>query len=165
LYLQRVHGYDPLRSDLAYLPLTATFFAVNVFSGWLVGPVGFRLPMLLGALLDAVGFALLANLDAHSSYWRMLPAFTLIPLGMGLGVPAMTTAVLSSVDNERAGLAGAVLNAARQAAGAIGVAVFGALAGDEPGRIVHGLSIGALISVAALLAAALLAALAMRARS
>jgi DHA2 family methylenomycin A resistance protein-like MFS transporter len=161
--LQRVHGYGPLRSGLAYLPLTATFFGVNVSGGWLVGRVGYRLPMCLGALLDAAGFALLATLDAHSSYWRMLPAFTLIPFGMGLGVPAMTTAVLSSVEHERACLAGGVLNAARQSAGAIRVAVFGTLAGDEPARIVHGL--GALIAVGMLLAAASLAACAIRSRS
>lgn len=157
LYLQRVHGYSALRTGLAYLPLTATFFGVNIFSGWLVGRVGARWPMVLGAVIDAAGFALFLLLDAHSPYLLMLPAFALLPLGMGLGVPAMTTSVLTAVDKHAAGTASGVLNAARQAAGAIGVAVFGALAGDSDARIVQGLHRSAWIAVGLLLLAAMLA--------
>ncbi|RDS81559.1 MFS transporter [Dyella monticola] len=157
LYLQRVHGYSALRTGLAYLPLTATFFGVNIFSGWLVGRVGARWPMVLGALIDAGGFALFLLLGADSPYLLMLPAFALLPCGMGLGVPAMTSTVLSAVEKQASGTASGVLNAARQAAGAIGVAVFGALAGDRNGQVVQGLHVSALIAAVLLLGAALLA--------
>ena len=157
LYLQSVHGYSALRTGVAYLPLTATFFGINIFSGWLVGRTGARLPMITGALIDAGGFALLLLLAANSSYWLMLPAFALLPIGMGLGVPAMTNTVLSAVDKEWSGVASAVLNAARQAAGAIGVALFGALAGDRKENIVSGLHASAAISVLLLLGAAVIA--------
>jgi len=150
-----VHGYGPLQTGMAYLPLTASFFGVNIFSGWLVGRIGPRWPMTFGALLDALGFALLLRLDHESSYGQMLPAFALIPAGMGLGVPAMTISVLHSVDNRWAGTAAAVLNAARQAAGAIGVAAFGALASGDDARVVSGLHGAALLSIALLLLAAL----------
>jgi DHA2 family methylenomycin A resistance protein-like MFS transporter len=50
-----------------------------------------------------------------------------------------------------------VLNAARQAGGAIGIALFGALAGDSRERIVAGLHTSALIAVGLLLLAAGLA--------
>jgi DHA2 family methylenomycin A resistance protein-like MFS transporter len=156
LYLQRVHGYSPLQSGLAYLPLTLSFFGVNIFSGWLVAKVGSRWPMVIGGILDAAGFALLFGLDAHSPYWRMLPAFALIPAGMGLGVPAMTNSVLASVDKRWSGSAGAALNAARQAGGAIGVALFGALAGDSHDQILTGLRQSCLLSILLLLSAALL---------
>lgn len=157
LYLQRVHAYSALRTGLAYLPLTATFFGVNVFSGWLVGRAGARLPMVLGALIDAAGFALFLRLTADSSYLLMLPAFALLPCGMGLGVPAMTTTVLSAVEKHASGTASGVLNAARQAAGAMGVALFGALAGDSNDMIVRGLHRSAWIAVGMLLLAAALA--------
>jgi DHA2 family methylenomycin A resistance protein-like MFS transporter len=157
LYLQRVHGYGALRTGLAYLPLTATFFGVNVFSGWLVGRIGARPPMVLGALIDAAGFGLLSLLGAGSSYWLMLPAFALLPSGMGLGVPAMTTTVLSAVEKQASGTASGVLNAARQAAGAVGVALFGSLAGDSSPMIVRGLHRSAWIAVAMLLLTAVLA--------
>lgn len=154
LYLQRVQGYSPLRAGFAYLPLTATFFAINVYSGQLIGRIGTRKPMLCGALIDACGFALLCTLAADSSYWQMLPAFALLPAGMGLGVPAMTTTVLASVGREASGIAGGVLNSARQAAGVIGVAVFGSLAGDGSEHVVSALHTAALSCVALLLTAA-----------
>jgi MFS transporter, DHA2 family, methylenomycin A resistance protein len=157
LYLQRVHGYSPLRTGLAYLPLTATFFGVNIFSGWLVGKVGARLPMVCGALIDAAGFGLFLLLGASSPYLLMLPAFALLPCGMGLGVPAMTTTVLSAVEKQAAGTASGVLNSARQAAGAMGVAVFGSLAGDRNDLVVRGLHVSSLISVLLLLLLGVLA--------
>lgn len=156
LYLQRVLGYSALQAGFAYLPLTATFFAINVWIGQVIGRVGVRKPMLFGALIDASGFALLCTLTAQSSYWQMLPAFALLPLGMGSGVPAMTTTVLSSVDRSMVGVASGVLNAARQAAGVIGVAVFGSLAGDGSEHVVAGMHTAAVICVALLLAAAAL---------
>jgi len=144
------------------LPLTLTIFAINLMSGWAVGRFGSRRPMVIGALINASGFLLLSRLNAHSSYWQMLPAFTLIPLGLGIGVPAMTTAVLAHVDKARSGVATGVLNDARQAAGAMRVAVFGALAGVASAQIVTGLSHAAIISCTLLLTAATLALCGMR---
>jgi len=157
LYLQQVRGYSPLRAGLAFLPLTATFIASNVLSGWVSGHFGSRLPMIIGALTGMLGFAWLSRLDQASAFIVMLPAFILIPGGMGLGVPAMTSAILSSVKREWSGTASAVLNAARQMGGAMGVAAFGALVVGQPTQIVIGLKIAALCSSALLLAAAAVA--------
>jgi MFS transporter, DHA2 family, methylenomycin A resistance protein len=162
LYLQQALQYGPLKTGLAYLPLTTTFIVVNVISGWWVGRAGSRMPMIVGALIDAIGFALLLLLGRNSSYWLMLPAFALMPGGMGLGVPAMTTAVLASVDKARSGLASGVLNAARQAGGAVGVAIFGALASGDADAIAGGLHRSAMIAVGLLVMAAAIAAFGMR---
>jgi DHA2 family methylenomycin A resistance protein-like MFS transporter len=113
--------------------------------------------MLVGALIGASGFALLLRLTESSPYSSMLGAFILIPAGMGLAVPAMTTATLAAVDRKWAGTASALLNTARQAGGAIGVAIFGALVGGGKDRIVGGLHTASLASAALLVAAALLA--------
>ena len=157
LYLQKALGYSAGRAGLAYLPLTATFFFVNVASGMLVGRFGSRPLMAGGALVDAAGFAMLLTLGAHSGYAAMLLPFLLIPIGMGTGVPAMTTAVLAGVDKAMSGVASAVLNAARQAGGAIGVALFGALAGEAPAHVVDGLHRSATITVILLVGVALAA--------
>ncbi|MEO8884371.1 MAG: MFS transporter [Devosia sp.] len=159
LYLQQVKGWSATQAGLAYLPLTAGFIASNMASGAISARVGSRLPMIAGGLIGAVGFGLLALLNADSSYWAMLPPFILIPAGMGLAVPAMTTAILGSVERSASGVASAVLNTARQAAGAIGVALFGALASGD--QIVSGLQLSALISLALVLCAAGLAAIGM----
>jgi DHA2 family methylenomycin A resistance protein-like MFS transporter len=77
---------------------------------------------------------------------------------MGLAVPAMTTAILASVDRASSGTASAVLNAARQVGGAIGVAAFGACVhGVTPKQIVSGQSIAALTATALLITATTIA--------
>jgi DHA2 family methylenomycin A resistance protein-like MFS transporter len=157
LYLQRVLGHTPLQTGLAFLPLTGGFLISNLASGPVVARFGSRGPMIAGALLDAAGFAALYFVDATTPTAALLVPFLLIPSGMGLAVPAMTTALLGTVGQRRAGIASAVLNTARQAAGAIGVAAFGALAGHGEGAaatgpIVEAVRWSAVISVALLLA-------------
>ncbi|TCR91940.1 MFS transporter [Rhizobium sp. BK376] len=161
LYLQQVKGWSPAISGLAFLPLTGGFIISNMISGAVVARWGSRPPMVIGGLIGAIGFALLATLNEHSNYLAMLAPFILIPGGMGLGVPAMTTAILGSVERQSSGVASAVLNTARQAAGAIGVALFGALAGGD--QIVSGLRLSAMISVVLVLFGAVLAAVGMHA--
>ena len=153
LYLQRAHGYTPLAAGAAYLPLTATFIVSNLVSAPLTLRYGAAVTMSAGAALAAVGFALLVPLAAGTPFARMLPAFALIPLGMGIAVPAMTATTLANVARRFGGTASGALNAARQAGGAIGVALFGALAAGDSSALVHGLHASAVLSVALLLAA------------
>jgi DHA2 family methylenomycin A resistance protein-like MFS transporter len=139
LYFQEGLGVSALSTGLAFLPLTAGFFVSNVLSGRLVEAFGARVPMVLGALIDLAGFVLLYFDTGQASSGTLLLPFILIPGGMGLAVPAMTSTVLSSVPGSHAGTASAVLNTARQAAGALGVAAFGALTtggGQAIGRAV-----------------------------
>ncbi|MFM0403652.1 MFS transporter [Paraburkholderia aspalathi] len=148
LYLQRVRGYTPLQAGLAFLPLTGGFLLSNVASGWVVGRFGVRVPMIAGAITAGLGYGLLHFVDASTPLIGLLLPFLLIPSGMGLAVPAMTTAVLASVEAQRAGTASAVLNTARQAGGAVGVAAFGALAsGAAATQIVAGMQAATAISV------------------
>ncbi|RKR36500.1 MFS transporter [Paraburkholderia sp. BL17N1] len=151
LYLQRVRGYTPLQAGLAFLPLTGGFLLSNVASGWVVGRFGVRVPMIAGAITAGLGYGLLHFVDAGTPLIGLLLPFLLIPSGMGLAVPAMTTAVLASTDAPRAGTASAVLNTARQAGGAVGVAAFGALAsGAAASQIVSGMRAATAVSVSLL---------------
>ena len=158
LYLQHARGETPLQAGLAFLPLTGGFLLSNVVSGPVVARYGTRAPMIVGALVAALGYALLMLADAGTPLAAILLPFLLIPSGMGLAVPAMTTAVLGSVEPARAGTASAALNTARQAGGAVGVAAFGALAGNGlAAQVVTGLHAEAAVSTALLLTAAWLA--------
>ncbi len=158
LFLQTARHYTPIEAGLAFLPLTAGFFLSNVLSGRAITRFGTRKPMIVGALVDLLGFGVLALASTTDSFAFMALGFLLIPTGMGLAVPAMTTTVLSAVDKSRSSLAAAILNTARQAAGAIGVAVFGALAQGGAARIAPGLRITCVASMIALAFAALAAA-------
>jgi MFS transporter, DHA2 family, methylenomycin A resistance protein len=157
LFLQTARHYTPMQAGLAFLPLTAGFFLSNVLSGSVITRFGTRKPMIVGALVDLLGFGVLAFASTTQSLPPMLVGFLLIPSGMGLAVPAMTTTVLSSVDKSRSSLAAAILNTARQSAGAIGVAVFGALAHGDAEHIGIGLRITCVVAMVALGFAALAA--------
>jgi DHA2 family methylenomycin A resistance protein-like MFS transporter len=157
LYLQQARGYSAVGTGLAYLPMMITFIFSNLASGMVGSRTGPRLPMILGAAVMLAGFAMLSLLGPATPYIVMVLPFVVIPAGMGFAVPAMTATVLSSVDRSRSGTASAVLNAARQTGGAIGVAFFGALVGDTPAQIVRGLEMASLVSVGLIFVATIVA--------
>jgi DHA2 family methylenomycin A resistance protein-like MFS transporter len=157
LYLQQARGYSALGTGLAYLPMMITFIVSNVASGMVASRTGPRFPMILGSAVALAGYAMLSQFGYTTPYVAMLAPFIILPAGMGFAIPAMTAAVLSSVDRKRSGTASAVLNASRQTGGAIGVAIFGALVGNTPVQIVQGLRIASLTSLALLLIATLVA--------
>jgi MFS transporter, DHA2 family, methylenomycin A resistance protein len=86
-------------------------------------------------------------------------AFVLWGAGLGLITPAVVAASMGAAQRERAGLASAVNNAARQVGNAIGIAAAGSVVGSpaSPGFVggFHGVVLGAcgLYVVAAALAA------------
>jgi len=156
LYLQNVLHYPAVRAGLAFLPLTGGFIISNFFSGKLMAKYGIRLPLFMGALLAAAGYAGLLIAKADTPYWQLFIPFVIIPLGMGTAVPAMTTGILSSVEKTRSGTASAVLNTTRQAAGAMGVAIFGAMATGGAASIAWAVRTSGSISCLTLLLAAVL---------
>jgi DHA2 family methylenomycin A resistance protein-like MFS transporter len=154
-YFQKTLHYSPSLAGLAFTPFLGIIIVANLVSGPVIAAKGVRLPLLGGLLAGIIGFLLLVTIDAETTYTDLVWRLVLLLGGTSFAVPAMTTAVLSSAPAGMAGVASGVLNTIRQSAGAIGVAVFGALLtiGIVPGmRISFGLS-------AALLALALAAAL------
>ena len=140
LFLQDVQGRSALGAWMAILPAFGLLAVVAPLTGRLVGRIGPRGPMVAGLLVSAAGLALLAD-DA------LLVASMLWGLGLGLLTPAVVAAAMGAVHADRAGLAAAVNNTARQAGGAIGIAASGAVAGS-PARAgfvhaFHGVALGA----------------------
>ncbi|MDR6944406.1 MFS transporter [Mucilaginibacter pocheonensis] len=146
LYLQDVLHYSSLTAGMAFLPLTAGFIISNLISGRLMAKYGTRVPILTGLTIGSIGFAGLLIAGSGTPYWQLFIPFITIPMGMGLAVPAMTTGILSTVAKTRSGTASAVLNTSRQAAGAMGVAVFGAMANGGVTAIVHAITVSSVIS-------------------
>ena len=160
LFLQSVQHHSALLAGLAVVPLFAPLAVVAPFGGRITSRTGARLPAATGLLVATAGLAFLARADAHCGYPVLLPAFLLWGIGMGFLTPAVVAAAIAAVPGERAGLASAMDNTARQTGGAIGIAVAGAVAG-QPGdgaRFVRGFHAVAL-GAAGLYAAAAVSAL------
>jgi MFS transporter, DHA2 family, methylenomycin A resistance protein len=109
-----------------------------------------------GAVLLAVGCAGLLGVRATAGYPMLVVPFVAMGFGLGTLVPAMTSALLGSVDRSRSGVAAGTLNTARQTGSVLGVAAFGSLIAG--GKLVPGLHVALAISVAVALAAAALTA-------
>jgi DHA2 family methylenomycin A resistance protein-like MFS transporter len=129
LFLQSVQGHSPLVAGLAVVPLFAPLAAIAPFAGRLTSRIGPRWPTACGFVLAAGGLMILLAAQRASSYLVLLPAFLLWGIGLALITPAVVAAAIAAVPAARAGLASAINNTARQAGGAIGIAVAGAVAG------------------------------------
>jgi DHA2 family methylenomycin A resistance protein-like MFS transporter len=149
LFLQSVQGRSPLQAGLALLPLFAPLAILAPLVGRLVSRIGPRVPMAAGFAVAAAGFVALLASDAGSGYLPLLAAFLLWGIGLGLVTPAVVAAAIAAVPKARAGLASAINNTARQAGGAIGIAVAGAVAGTpHSAGFVGGLHAVALVAAA-----------------
>jgi MFS transporter, DHA2 family, methylenomycin A resistance protein len=149
LYLQSVQGRSALEAGVAVIPLFLPLSLLAPLAGRLTARTGPRLPMTAGLLVAALGVGLFVDAGAGSSYVQLLPALLLWGIGMGILTPAVVAAAVRTVPAERAGLASAVNNTARQAGGAIGIAAFGAIAGNatDAGSFVSGMHLSALLAV------------------
>lgn len=126
LYLQGVRHAGPLEAGLEVLPLFLPLSVLAPVAGRLVARFGPRPLMVAGLALGALGMLNLLLVNKNSGYPALLPTLLGLGIGMGLLTTAVVTAAVAGVPPERAGVAGGINNTARQAGGALGVAVLGA---------------------------------------
>jgi len=127
LVLERSLHASAAITGLALLPLTAVVAVCALVSGRLTTRFGPKTPMLLGLAGGLAGTGLLAGFGDHLGVAGLAGGGAVLGL-VGLTMPAMTGVALSAAGPQRAGLGAAVLNAARQAGGALGVALLGSAA-------------------------------------
>ena len=82
-----------------------------------------------GALVSAGGMYWLSRIPVHGSYLTdLLPGMLVLSFGVGPMFVAVTTAANAGVPPDKAGLAASLLNASQQVGGALGLAIFTAIA-------------------------------------
>jgi DHA2 family methylenomycin A resistance protein-like MFS transporter len=124
LYHEKL-GLSPFATGLALLPLLGVVLVVAFASAWLIGRLGEWRSMVVGLSCGAGGAVLLAVLGGDSTAVTMICT---VPFGLvALAMQAMTALAMEGAPVERIGLASGIQNAARQAGGALGVALLGTL--------------------------------------
>lgn len=176
-YLQTILDYSPVRTGLAFLPMSVTIvIGATQIAARLLTRTAPRNLMAPGMLLAAAGMLLLTRLSTNSTYATgVLPALVLLGLGMGLTFMPVYATATAGVAPKDAGVTSATVSTFQQIGGSLGTVLLNTIASSaatryidaHPSRsrdlgegMVHGFTVAAWWSTGALLLAALVAAMA-----
>jgi MFS family permease len=116
-------------ASAVFAPLSVFISTLSATSGRLADRYGPGRLIGAGGMVVAVAFAGLAIGVGTQNVWLgVVPATALMGLGMALVVAPLSTAIMTSLPEERSGVASGINNAVSRAAGLIAVAAMGSLA-------------------------------------
>ncbi|MDW4499311.1 MFS transporter [Sulfitobacter sp. D35] len=121
-------GYGATAAGAAILPFPLILGLLSrAVGGVVTDRVGTRRILTVGSLLVGCGFLLFTRVPAEDvNYWRdILPALSVLALGMAACVAPLTSAVLASAGDRYSGVASGVNNAISRIAGLIATALLG----------------------------------------
>jgi EmrB/QacA subfamily drug resistance transporter len=127
LFTQNIMGYTAIEAGAVLLPMTALSVIASPIAGRLTDRYGPRWILTAGMVLLGLSLASFAPLDFDSDIWDLAPGLVVAGIGFAFVLTPITTAALTGVPLRQAGVGSAVVNTARQAGGALGLAVMGAV--------------------------------------
>ena len=127
LLLQKAWGARPFDAGLRLLPVMGVFVLGNLLFTRIVGRTGTRLPILVGLPVAGLGALGLTCISPGLPYWVLVVVLAVVHLGVGVAVPAVVAALVEAAGPTHGNVAGATLNANRQAGTLVGVALAGTL--------------------------------------
>jgi MFS transporter, DHA2 family, methylenomycin A resistance protein len=142
LFFHEELGLSPFDTGLALLPLTLVIGVIAFNSGRMIARLGEWRAMIFSLAAGAAGATLLAVFGGDSVPVTILASLPFA--AVSLCMQAMTALAMEGTPVERIGLAAGVQNAARQAGGALGVALLGTLLAAGTGLSLH-LPIGLIV--------------------
>ncbi|MFB7369335.1 MFS transporter [Streptomyces sp. NPDC056222] len=136
LWVQGVLHFSPLKTGLAFLPVSAIIAVGAGCASQLLPKFGPKPFMVVGSLLSAAGLSWLTLTNVDSTYLgSILGPILVFGMGMGLMFVSLTIMALSNVEQREAGAASGLLNATQQVGGSLGlsilVTVFGTASRNE----------------------------------
>ncbi len=125
--LIQVRGYSATLAGTTFVPFTIIMGSLSRWSGGLADRIGARIPLIVGPLVAAAGFTLLA-FPPGASYWiAFILPISVLAFGLTIAVAPLTTMVINAVPTHQTGVASGINNAVASVASLLAVAVFGAV--------------------------------------
>src|ERR1700759_871484 len=126
-YTQDVLGYSPVDAGLLTVPFAVGQLLASPRSAPLVRRFGAKAVGTSGMLIMSIALAGYVLLGTASPVWLLGLLFFIQGSGIGVAMPAATSAVMDVLPRERAGAGSALTNTARQVGVALGTAVLGSI--------------------------------------
>lgn len=125
IFLQSVLQYSPLHAGFLLLPAMAPIIIISPIAGHLRDKHGPIPPMTWGSVLVVLSLIWIGFFSKTQHYLWLLPGLLIYGIGMPLLLSGTITTVMSTVNAQQRGIAGAIVSCARQFGGSIGLAVLG----------------------------------------
>jgi len=131
LFLTSVWHYSSIRAGLAIAPGPSVAAMVGAMAGRIADRRGQRVLIVPGQLLLAASLLwLIVRINGTPTFLGLwLPAWMLAGAGVGLSLPALSSAAVASLPPSRFATGGGINNTARQIGAALGVALLIAIVG------------------------------------
>jgi EmrB/QacA subfamily drug resistance transporter len=126
-YLENVHGYDPVKTGLWLLPMTAMLIVGSPISGWVLTKLGPKIPLCVGMVFAAVALFGLSRLTPTSDPKDTIVWFVLLGLGLSPVIVGATDVIVGNAARELAGVASGLQSTAMQLGGTLGTAILGSI--------------------------------------
>ena len=108
-YLQGpLMGLTPLEAGFFLIPMSISLSIMGPISGSLSDRFGYQKPVLVGLLISAVGFLIMANIGTHITEIQMILPLVLIGSGMGIFASPNRSSIMNSVPGPRRGVASGI---------------------------------------------------------
>ncbi|MCF6467946.1 MFS transporter [Nonomuraea sp. MG754425] len=127
LYLQTVAELSPLHAGLWQLPAVLGMVVAGNLAPRLSRRFRPGAVITAGMALSAVGFAVLTQTPTADGLAVLIPAFVVIMIGVGVGLPLVQDLIIGAAPPERAGSASAMSETSGELGVALGVAALGSV--------------------------------------
>jgi predicted MFS family arabinose efflux permease len=138
LYMQDVLRLTPLQTGVRFLPLSLISFFAAPVAGRLSARVPIRFLLGSGLALVALSLWLMSGISVDSDWTTLLAGFIVGGVGIGLVNAPLASTAVSTVRQERAGMASGINNTFRQLGIATGIAALGAIFQNKTGTSTFG---------------------------